>query len=57
MAKNQSSNLGYLGHTFQVKLLKQIIEDHKFSESIISIVNHNYFENENMRIVVTGIKN
>lgn len=57
MAKNQSSNLGYLGHTFQVKLLKQIIEDHKFSESIISIVNPNYFENEYMRIVVSGIKN
>lgn len=56
MTKNQSLNLGYLGHTFQVKLLKQIIEDHKFSEGIIPIVNPNYFDNEYMRIVIVSIK-
>ena len=56
MGKNQSLNLGYLGYTFQIKLLKQIIEDYKFSESIISILNPNYFDNEYMRIVIVSIK-
>ena len=35
MAKNESLNLGYLGYSFQVKLVKQLVEDHKFSESIV----------------------
>ena len=57
MAKNESSNLGYLGYSFQVKLVKQLIEDQKFSESIISIVDPNYFDNEYMRLVVASVKN
>lgn len=56
MAKNESLNLGYLGYSFQVKLVKQLVEDHKFSESIISIIDPNYFDNEYMRLVVAGIK-
>ena len=31
MAKNESLNLGYLGYSFQVKLVKQLVEDSKFS--------------------------
>ena len=56
MAKNESLNLGYLGYSFQVKLVKQLVEDHKFSESIISIIDPNYFDNEYMRLVVASIK-
>lgn len=56
MAKKKGLNLGYLGHTFQIKLLKQIIEDYKFSENIISIVDPNYFDNEYMRLIVASIK-
>ena len=56
MSKKKGLNLGYLGHTFQIKLLKQIIEDYKFSENIISIIDPNYFDNEYMRLVVAGIK-
>ena len=57
MSKNESSNLGYLGYSFQVKLVKQLIEDQKFSESIISIIDPNYFDNEYMRLVVASVKN
>jgi RecA/RadA recombinase len=56
MAKNESLNLGYLGYTFQVKLVKQLIEDHKFSESIITTIDPNYFDNEYMRMVVASLK-
>ncbi len=56
MAKNESLNLGYLGYSFQVKLVKQLVEDHKFSESIISIIDPNYFDNEYMRLVVAALK-
>ena len=57
MVKNESSNLGYLGYSFQVKLVKQLIEDQKFSESIITIIDPNYFDNEYMRSVVASVKN
>lgn len=57
MAKNESSNLGYLGYSFQIKLVKQLIEDQKFSESIISIIDPNYFDNEYMRLIVASVKN
>ena len=56
MAKNESINLGYLGYSFQVKLVKQLVEDHKFSETIISIVDPNYFDNEYMRLIVASLK-
>ena len=56
MSKNESINLGYLGYSFQVKLVKQLVEDQKFSESIISIIDPNYFDNEYMRLVVAYIK-
>ena len=56
MAKNESLNLGYLGYSFQVKLVKQLIEDQKFSESIIQIIDANYFDNEYMRMIVASLK-
>ena len=56
MAKNESLNLGYLGYSFQVKLVKQLVEDHKFSESIVSIIDPNYFDNEYMRLIVASLK-
>ena len=56
MSKNESINLGYLGYSFQVKLVKQLVEDHKFSETIISIVDPNYFDNEYMRALTLAKK-
>ena len=56
MAKSESINLGYLGYSFQVKLAKQFIEDIKFSESIIGVIDPNYFDNEYLRLIVATVK-
>lgn len=56
MTNNDSLNLGYLGYSFQIKLTKQLIEDSKFSESIIGVMDPNYFDNEYLRLIVATIK-
>lgn len=57
MAKIDKNNLGYLGAEYQLRLIAQILTDRKFGNSIIDIVNPNYFEDEYLRIVVGAIKN
>lgn len=57
MAKIDRSNLSYLGADYQLRLISQILTDRKFGNSIIDIVNPNYFEDEYLRIVVGAIKN
>ena len=57
MTKKEEKNLGYLGWSFQVKLVKQLIEDNKFSEGIIDIIDPRYFDNEYLRLIVASIKN
>ena len=42
MATNK--NFEYLGSTFQLQLLNQIIVDKDFSRSIIDVIETNYFE-------------
>ena len=37
MTKDKRTNLGYLGYSFQIRLVKQLIEDTKFSEEIMDI--------------------
>ena len=56
MDRKEVKNLGYLGYTFQVKLVKQMIEDTKFSESIMEIMSPNYFDNEYIRLIIASIK-
>ena len=56
MDRKEVKNLGYLGYTFQVKLVKQMIEDTKFSESILEIISPNYFDNEYIRLIIASIK-
>jgi replicative DNA helicase len=53
----QKTNLGYLGHTFQIKLLNQIIVDESFASSIIDILDPSYFDNEHLRLISAEIKN
>ena len=57
MAKIDRNSLGYLGADYQLRLVAQILTDKKFGESIIDIVNPNYFEDEYLRVVVATIKN
>jgi len=41
-----NKNFEYLGSSFQLQLLNQIIIDKDFSRSIIDVMEPNYFENK-----------
>ena len=56
MSRNNSTNLGYLGYSFQIRLVKQLIEDVKFSEEIMDIVDAKYFDNEYLRLLIASLK-
>ena len=56
MAKIDKNKLGYLGLDFQYRLLQQILIDRKFGETIIDILDPNYFEDSFLRIVGGKIK-
>jgi replicative DNA helicase len=54
MATNK--NFDYLGSTFQLQLLNQIILDKEFSRSIIDVMETQYFENKYFKIIFQMIK-
>ena len=54
MASNK--NFEYLGSTFQIQLLNQIIIDKDFSRSIIDVMEPNYFENKYFKLIIQMIK-
>jgi len=54
MASNK--NFEYLGSTFQLQLLNQIIVDKDFSRSIIDVMEPNYFENKYFKLIIQMIK-
>lgn len=56
MAKIDKSNLGYLGLDYQLRLMAQILTDRKFANSIIDIVDPNYFHDPYLRVVAATIK-
>ena len=56
MTKEKSSDLGYLGWSFQIRLVKQLIEDTKFSEEIMEIIEPKYFDNEYLRLLIACLK-
>lgn len=56
MAKIDRNNLAYLGFDYQVRLMAQILTDRKFANSIIDIVDPNYFEDPYLRIIAASIK-
>ena len=49
-------NFEYLGNTFQLQLLNQIIVDKDFSHSIIDVIENNYFENKYFKIIIQMYK-
>ena len=49
MASNK--NFEYLGSTFQIQLINQIIVDKEFGRSIIDVIDTNYFENKYFKII------
>ncbi len=57
MAKvEQKDNFDYLGEEFQIRLITQIILDKRFGESIIDILNPNYFKDPALKYIVATIK-
>jgi replicative DNA helicase len=54
MATNK--NFDYLGNSFQIQLLNQIIVDKDFSRSIIDVMDVNYFDNKYFKIITQMIK-
>lgn len=56
MAKITRDSFEFFGPEFQVRLVAQILVDTKFAESIIDIIDANYFHDEYMRIIVSTIK-
>jgi replicative DNA helicase len=51
-----TKNFEYLGNTFQLQLLNQIIVDKDFSQSIIDVIDNNYFENKYFKIIIQMVR-
>lgn len=49
-------NFGHLGQTYQISLLKTIIEDRKFGETIVEVIDQNYFDNSGFKFIMQNIK-
>jgi replicative DNA helicase len=49
-------NFEYLGQSFQLQLLNQIVIDKEFSHSIVDVIEPNYFENKYFKIIIQMIK-
>jgi len=49
-------NFDYLGNTFQLQLINQIILDKTFSSTIMDVLESSYFDNKYFKIIVQMIK-
>ena len=49
-------NFGTLGTLFQQSLLRAIIEDKKYGEQIIDVIDSKYFDNVSFRFICENIK-
>jgi replicative DNA helicase len=56
MAKIDRDNLGFLGLDYQMRFVAQLLTDNRFAESIIEIVDPNYFADPYLRVIVATIK-
>jgi hypothetical protein len=53
---SSNKNFDYLGSSFQIQLLNQIVVDSNFSRSIIDVIESNYFENKYFKLIIQMIK-
>ena len=51
-----NKNFEYLGNTFQLQLLNQLIIDREFSSSIMDVIESSYFDNKYFKIILQMIK-
>jgi replicative DNA helicase len=49
-------NFGNLGFSFQQSLIKSIIEDKKYAETIIDVLESRYFENVSFKFIMENVK-
>jgi replicative DNA helicase len=56
MAKLLKQDFSYLGAEYQYKLILQILTDQKFANSIIEIIDPNYFQEQHLKAIVKTIK-
>ena len=52
----EERNFGYLGFSFQQSLIKTIVEDKKYAESIIDVLETKFFENASFKFIIENIK-
>ena len=52
----ESKSFGYLGHTFQIKLINQLITDKKFANSILEVIDPKYFDNQYFKLISQMVK-
>ena len=51
-----TKNFDYLGNTFQIQLLNQIIVDKEFAQSIIEVLDPSYFDNKYFKLIIQMVK-
>jgi hypothetical protein len=56
MASINKDSFGHLGLDYQLRLLAQILTDKKFANSILDIIDPNYFEEPYLRVITSRIK-
>ena len=49
-------NFGYLGHSFQLKLINLIITDKTFFTAIIDVIQSKYFDNQYFKLIMQLVK-
>jgi replicative DNA helicase len=53
---SEEKNFGYLGLSFQQSLIKTMIEDKKFGEAIIEVIESKYFDNSSFKFIMENMK-
>ena len=51
-----NKNFDYLGSSFQIQLLNQIVLDNSFSRSILDVIEPSYFENKYFKLIIQMVK-
>ena len=53
---SNEKNFGYLGNTFQIQLINQLILNKDFARAIVDVLDSKYFDNQYFKIIVQMIK-
>jgi len=52
----KEKNFGHLGSSFQQSLIKAIIEDKKYGDTIIDVIESKYFDNNSFKYIMENLK-